>query len=130
MRTAKRRAVSIATHPDVHVRLERRWNRFPKLTAGIRHDIIDYDFRDIMEPLVEYIERVNTVEFPGKIVTVVVPEFIPESFWARLLHNQTANLLRNRLRAHENLIVIDVPYHIESIPNGDDEEKPTRWSLR
>lgn len=108
------RAVSIATHPDVHERLERRWNRFPELTAGIRHDIIDYDFRDIMEPLVDYIQRVNREEFPGKMVTVVVPEFIPESFWARFLHNQTANILRNRLRSAENLIVIDVPYHIEA----------------
>ncbi|HZD10724.1 MAG TPA: APC family permease, partial [Candidatus Binatia bacterium] len=107
------RAVSIATHPDVRERLERRWNRFPKLTAGIHHDIIDYDFRDILEPLVDYIERVNNDEFPGKIVTVVVPEFIAESFWARLLHNQTANFLRRRLRNQEHLIVIDVPYHIE-----------------
>jgi hypothetical protein len=120
------RAVSIATRPDVHKRLERRWNRFPALTKGIRHDIIDYDFRDILEPLVAYIERANNEEFPGKIVTVVVPEFIPESFWARLLHNQTANILRNRLRAQEDLIVIDVPYHIE--PPLEEEERQKKRS--
>lgn len=125
------RAVSIATHPDVHERLERRWNRFPELTDGIRHDIIDYDFRDIMKPLVDYIERVNRDEFQGKIVTVVVPEFIAESYWARLLHNQTANLLRNRLREHENVVIIDVPYHIERSPNDNgDRDKHTWWSLR
>ncbi len=125
------RAVSIATHPDVRERLERRWNRFPKLTEGIRHDIIDYDFRDILEPLVDYIDRVNNREFPGQIVTVVVPEFIAESFWARLLHNQTANILRGRLRHQEHLIVIDVPYHIESPAEEEQpERKGTRWSLR
>ena len=125
------RAVSIATHPDVHQRLERRWSRFPELTTGIRHDIIDYDFRDILEPLIDYIERVNTQEFPGQIVTVVVPEFIAESFWARLLHNQTANILRSRLRSHEDLIVIDVPYHIEPAERQEQPgEKRTWWTLR
>jgi amino acid transporter len=114
------RAVSIATRPHLHERLERRWNRFPKLTAGIRYEIIDYDFRDVLTPLVEYIEWVSEKEYAGQLVTVVVPEFVPESFWARFLHNQTANILRSRLIAHENLIIIDVPYHIEPVDeNGE-----------
>lgn len=112
------RAISIATRPEVRERLERHWNRFPELTAGIRFDIVDYDFRDIMDPLVAYIERVSEEEFPGQLVTVVVPEFLPESEWARLLHNQTANILRKRLRNQEQLIIIDVPYHIEAMANG------------
>lgn len=109
------RAVSIATQPHVHERLERRWNRFPKLTAGIRYDIIDYDFRDVLTPLVAYIEQVSEKEYADQLVTVVMPEFVPESFWARFLHNQTANILRSRLIAHENLIIIDVPFHIDAV---------------
>ena len=124
------RAVSIATNPDVHERLQRRWNRFPKLTKGIRFDIIDYDFRDILEPLVEYIERVNEAEYPDQIVTVVVPEFVPESTGTRFLHNQTANLLRSRLLEHRNLIVIDVPYHIEPIDEIDEERDKVWRTLR
>jgi hypothetical protein len=107
------RAVSIATAPEVRQRLLRRWRRFPELTEGIHLDIIDYDFRDIIEPLVEYIDRVNNQEFPGQLVTVVVPEFIPESLGARLLHNQTANFLRGRLRNQEDLVIIEVPYPID-----------------
>lgn len=30
----------------------------------------------------------------------------------RVLHNQTAGLMRGRLRERENVVVIDVPYHI------------------
>lgn len=123
------RAVSIATSPEARERLERRWARFPKLTAGIRYDIIDYDFRDILDPLIDYIDRVNNEEFPGELVTVVVPEFIAESTWARFLHNQTANFLRRRLRNQENLIIIDVPYHVEPIGNGKEEEESTWWTL-
>ncbi|MFW6068616.1 MAG: APC family permease [Chloroflexota bacterium] len=123
------RAVTIATHPGVRERLARRWNRFPELTAGVRLDIIDYDFRDILDPLVDYIDRVNYEEFPGRLITVVVPAFVPESFWARFLHNQTARILRQRLHRRENLIVIDVPFHIEANGNGDSEGKGTWWTL-
>jgi amino acid transporter len=124
------RAVSIATSPEVRERLERRWNRFPNLTAGIRFDIIDYDFRDILDPLIDYIDRVNNEEFPGELVTIVVPEFIAESFWASFLHNQTANILRRRLLNQDNLIIIDVPYHVERIENGKQKKETTWWTLR
>ena len=84
--------------------------------------MIDYDFRDILEPLVEYIERVNTEEFPHQKITIVIPEFIATSAMARVLHNQTAGLLRKRLRNQEDLVIIDVPYHIrEDDEPGADE---------
>lgn len=56
--------------------------------------------------------RANRLEFDGKLLTIVIPEFIPEETMAALLHNQTANILRRELRNREDIIVIDVPYHI------------------
>lgn len=106
------RAVCIATSPEMRERVQRRWARFPKLTEGVELVIIEYDFRDVLEPLIEYIEKVNFEEFPGEMITIVIPEFIAESTAARLLHNQTANILRGRLRHLIDVIVIDVPYHI------------------
>jgi amino acid transporter len=106
------RAVCIATTPEMRERVERRWARFPKLTAGIELVIIDYDFRDILTPLVHYIEAVNYDEFPDNLITVVIPGFVPSDGYARVLHNQTANLMRRHLRNREDVIVIDVPYHI------------------
>jgi hypothetical protein len=106
------RAVCIATTPEMRERVERRWARFPQLTAGIELVIIDYDFRDILKPLVDYIEKVNHDEFPGWLITVVIPEFVPSDTTSRVLHNQTAGLMRRRLREREDVIVIDVPYHI------------------
>jgi hypothetical protein len=46
------------------------------------------------------------------LTTVIIPEFVPESLSEQLLHNQTANLLRLRLRQHQDIVVIDVPYHV------------------
>lgn len=108
------RAVCITTSPEMRERVERRWARFPKLTAGIKLVVIDYDFRDIIEPLVDYIEKVNHNEFHDLLITVVIPEFVPSEAPARILHNQTAGFIRRRLREREDVIVIDVPYHIPS----------------
>jgi amino acid transporter len=106
------RAVCIATSPEMHERVKRRWAHFPKLTAEIELVIIDYDYRDILTPLVNYIEMVNHEEFPNWLITVVIPEFVPTETYAQILHNQTANLMRRHLRSREDIIVIDVPYHI------------------
>jgi hypothetical protein len=111
------RAVCIITSPEQKERLMRRWQRFPEITQGVELICIDYDFRDILEPLVEYISYTNNVEFPNQLVTVVIPEFVPAAWPAQLLHNQTANILRFHLHQQEDVVVIDVPYHIS--PNGD-----------
>lgn len=108
------RAVSIVTNAEQEERIRRRWDNFPDATAGIKLEVINYDFRDILSPLIEYIEHVSEVEYPGSLITVVIPEFVPESMTAHFLHNQTANLLRMRLLGHENIVVIDIPYHIQS----------------
>jgi amino acid transporter len=108
------RAVSIITSPAQRERIIRRWNRFPELTVGAQLVLIDYEFRDVLEPLVDYIHQVNQVEFPHQLITVVIPEFVPASFMGHLLHNQTANFLRFRLRSEEDIVVIDVPYLIRN----------------
>ncbi len=106
------RAVSVLTKPTERERILERWNRFPDLTGDEELILIEYEFRDILDPLVEYITKVNREEFPDQLITVVIPEFVPGSFMENLLHNQTANLLRLRLRNQPDVIVIDVPYHI------------------
>lgn len=106
------RAVCISTRCEMHERIEQRWARFPKLTEGIELVIVDYDYRNILTPLVDYIERVSNNEFKRQLITVVIPEFVPSDQLSRLLHNQTANFMRRRLRSQHDIVVIDVPYHI------------------
>ncbi len=108
------RVLSITTSPEIEERLLRRWNRFPNITEDIRLITVEYDYRDIINPLVQYIEKLNKEEFPDQLTTVVVPEFMPELHIASLLHNQTANRLRWRLKEHKDIVIIDVPFHIDS----------------
>lgn len=108
------RALSITTNDSEKERLLSRWHRFENITGGIDLVTIDYDFRDILRPIIEYIEHVNTVEFPNQLTTVVLPEFVPEHKMAETLHNKTASRLRERLKAHKDIVIIEVPYHIET----------------
>jgi hypothetical protein len=62
--------------------------------------------------LLGYPTQVNDLEFAKQLVTVVIPEFVPESFTGHLLHNQTGNILRVRLRAKKDIVVMDVPFHV------------------
>ncbi len=118
------RAVSIITDDAQREHILQRWEQFPDLTEGIQLVLLDYEFRDIMSPLVEYIENVQDVEFPNQLVTIAIPEFVPRSWAGHLLHNQTANILRLRLRAHENIVVIDVPYLLNEDANPPQPKLP------
>ncbi len=108
------RVLSITTTPEMEERLLRRWNRFPEITGDVQLITIEYDYRNILDPVVEYIEKISKEEFPNQITTVVVPEFIPELGIANILHNMTANRLRWRLKEYKNIVIIDVPFHIDS----------------
>jgi hypothetical protein len=108
------RAICVTTSAEMKERLLRRWNRFPNLTEGIKLIVIEYDYRTVITPLVEYIDNVNTKEFPDQLTTVVIPTFIPTRPLERLLHNQTATQLRWALSAYKDIVIIDVPIHIDS----------------
>jgi len=108
------RALCVMTSPEMKERLLRRWARFPKITEGITLVTIDYDYRDVLTPIVAYIEKVNNEEFPHLLTTVVVPAFVPTYQIGSFLHNQTANRLRSELRKYKDIVIIDVPIHIDS----------------
>ena len=107
------RAVTIFTSDDFKERFMEKWNRFSDITKDIHLFSIEYDYRDILSPLVDFIKKVNSEEFENQLTTVVVPEFIPESKFASSLHNQTAARLRARLRDDKDIVIIEVPFHID-----------------
>ena len=69
-------------------------------------------YRRLAAPVLAYIDEVDS-RWSDDVVTVVVPEFVVESWWASLLHNQSAVLLKARLRARPHTIVVSVPLHLE-----------------
>ena len=69
-------------------------------------------YRLLLQPLIAYIEETLAEAPSATYITVLIPEFIPDKFWQRFLHNQTGLLLRMLLIWKRNVIVCTVPYRL------------------
>ena len=109
-------AVHVSVDPDESERLRKKWEVWGD---GIRLVILDSPYRQMLEPLLEYIHDINLYRQPNETTTIVVPHFLPSRRWHNLLHTQAASLLRSALLNEPDVVVTEVPYQIE--PNGDSE---------
>lgn len=119
------RVLTVFTDEKSKRRFEKRWKRFSDITEGLQLIKIQYDYRDILSPIINYIKHVNDHEFKDQLTTVVIPEFIPESKWTAWLHNQTASRLRNLLRDDKDIVLIEVPFHVDDYIGHSLEVEPS-----
>jgi hypothetical protein len=103
------RAIYVDTDPAATEQVRRDWERWG---AGARLVVLESPYRSLMEPLLEYIEDVES-ERPGDFITLVLPEFVPARWWHHLLHNQHALLIKGALLFRRNLVVTSVPFHLD-----------------
>ena len=67
-------------------------------------------YRQLTDPVLRFIDEIDE-DWPDDIITVIVPEFVLKHWWEQLLHNQSALVLRSRLRLRPNTVVTAVPTH-------------------
>lgn len=123
------KAIHVGIDPARVERLRKRWTQYSR---GVPLAILDSPYRSLVEPVIDYVDRLQAME-PNSIVTIVVPEFLPTGWWPKLLHGHAGLMLGVRLHFKPGVIVISVPYHIEAfveLPPGYDpasfraDEKP------
>jgi amino acid permease-like protein len=102
------RAVYVNMDPAETERLQASWEQWGD---GVPLVVLDSPYRSLMEPLLEYVERLNDAS-PGDYVTVVLPEFVPAKWWHHLFHNQRALLIKGALLFRPNTVVTSVPFHL------------------
>jgi hypothetical protein len=68
-------------------------------------------YRDLTGSVIRFLDELDE-EWPDDIITVVVPEFVLEHWWEQALHNQSALMLRARLRDRPNTVIVAVPTHL------------------
>ncbi len=104
------KAVYVEVDPQQTRRLEEKWTKWG---LGVPLVILTSPYRSLLTPLLEYIDHLQGQqgEF-RRVVTIVLPEFIPAHWWQHLLHNQTALLIKGALLFRKDVIVTDVPYHL------------------
>lgn len=112
-------ASSITTHVTaVHVTgdlenipgIQSRWQQqHPDISLVI----IESPYRSLVGPLIHYIENVRQ-RYPDAVVTVVLPEYVPNHWWEQILHNQTAFRIKAALLFRPGIVVTNVPYHLSN----------------
>ena len=80
---------------------------------GIDLVVIDSPYRSVLTPMVLYVENLRR-DAPGELVTVVVPEIVPNRWWEHFLHNKTALYIRTAFLFKPNVVVTAVPFHLGS----------------
>ncbi len=102
------RGIYVDSHPEARKRLEERWARW---AVGYPLVVLPSPYRSVVGPLLTYLDRLQR-EAPEKLITIVVPEFVPARWWQQLLHNQTALLIKGALLFRRGVIIVNVPYHL------------------
>ncbi len=102
------RAVRIEVTPDPGIRqvVLREWADWGQGTPLVN---IDSPYRSLVGPVVEYVQQVRA-EHDDRLVTVIIPEFVVSSMWERLLHANTAVLLKLAFSGVRGVVVTSVRY--------------------
>jgi amino acid transporter len=103
------KAVYVETDPERTHRLEEKWGKWG---MGLPLIVLTSPYRSLLTPLLHYLDHLQEGD-PRHIVTVILPEFIPARWWQHLLHNQTALLIKGALLFRKNVVVTDVPFHLQ-----------------
>lgn len=102
-------AIHVNIDPVESDKLREKWALYGE---GTRLVILNSPYRLLLEPVMDYIQKLLALREPNEILTVVVPQFVPSHWWENLLHSQTAMMLRFGLIFKSNLVIIEVPYQV------------------
>jgi amino acid transporter len=103
-------AFHVSTDEDSAKELRKKWEDY---NVGVPL-VIEYSpYRDVINPLLNFIKQEEGHTKSGETVTVVLSQFVITKWWHNLLHNQTSIFIRNKLYKERNVSVITVPYIIK-----------------
>jgi hypothetical protein len=103
------RAIHVETDPVDTALLEERWEQWG---GGIPLIILESPYRSLLGPLMEYLEEAKR-ERENYVITVVIPEFVPATWWEKLLHNQSGFVLKFALLFRRDIITTNVRYYLD-----------------
>jgi len=103
------RAVHIEINPVDTQRLKERWEQWG---GDMPLVIIESPYRSLIGPLVEYVRQVRQ-DHPRHLITVVLPEFVVTKWWERVLHNNSAFLIKLALGNVRDVVITNVRYYLD-----------------
>ncbi len=107
-------AVSVVATAEQQQAITADWHTF-EVPVELR--TLYSPFRELSRPILRFVDEYDE-EVDDDFLTVVLPEFVLDHWYEQVLHNQSALLLRSRLRTRPNTVVTSVPFHL----HGDEVE--------
>ncbi|MEX1134833.1 MAG: APC family permease [Acidimicrobiia bacterium] len=103
-------AIHIDVDAEQRERLEHHWQ-----AAGYDFplQIVPSPYREIVDPLVEYLRERRRTALPGTLICAVIPEFVVPGRITQILHNQTGLAIKGILAAEVGIAVTSVPFHLD-----------------
>ena len=98
--------------------LEDEWER-RKIPVTLK--VLDSPYREITRPILEYVKAIRS-DSPNDLIAVFVPQYVVGHWWEQILHNQSALRLKSRLLFSNSVMVISVPWQLESSESSLDNE--------
>jgi len=91
--------------------LQKQWATWGE---GVRLVTLESPHNMVLEPLLEYIQKLMAIRQGNEIITVVVPQSKLPRWWSNLMRTQMGVLLRLSLPFETGIVITDVPYSLES----------------
>jgi amino acid transporter len=73
--------------------------------------VIESPYRETVRPVQLYLRQLRR-DYPGDVISIIIPEYVVGHWWHNLLHNQTALRLKARLLFEPWVTVTSVPWVI------------------
>ena len=71
--------------------------------------VIESPYRETVRPVQLYVRQLRR-DYPGDVISIIIPEYVVGHWWENLLHNQTALRLKARLLFEPWITVTSVPW--------------------
>ena len=101
-------ALYVSFEDDDREDMERQWRDF---RIDVELEIVHSPYRELVEPVEQHLEELDA-RWHNDTITVLIPEFVVDKWYANLLHNQSALALKLALLFRPGTVVTSVPYHL------------------
>jgi amino acid transporter len=123
------RAIYISDSEETSEALRARWAR---QFSSVPLVIVESPYRALVAPLVAYLDVLQGAQPKGvaaPMTFVLVPEYVPRSWWERILYNQAGKQLRKALTGRPHTVVIGIQYRRDERPHDQAEVPVPAGSL-
>jgi hypothetical protein len=104
--TGEVRAIYVEVDPDQTDQVQKDW---AALATGTTLEVAPSPYRAYVSLLLAYIKRIKAEQKEG-VVTVLLAEYVPATWWGEALHNSWIFRLKVALLYQPGIVVTSVPF--------------------